>query len=284
MIARDVVDAVLRFYGCYGPGDGMNTNEWAGLEEFQITPGLSAGPRIDLLMVRAWRGRRGHERHAIEVKVSRQDLRHELQHPEKRAPVQLMVNRFYLATPTGLTDGIELPADVGLIEVGAPEGQGQLIADTAPPRARVRIQAPHRTDPDRPSVGTFTEAFRRAGRAEARVRVAGDDDAAALAAKLRREVASLHGRVDRAENRAAAEKARAKQLLELFAATACPTVPCTCGGDLRPKLGRLSGRSWGSHGGIDYEHVETPPDHCRWANPDWSALAQRELGEPLEAE
>src|SRR3954469_5191624 len=94
--ADDIVAAVRRHYGAERDGVGP---EWAALDEFSLRPG-GGYRRIDLLVIRAWGGApKGHERHAVEVKVSRSDLAAELASPHKSEPFREVVHRFYLAAP-----------------------------------------------------------------------------------------------------------------------------------------------------------------------------------------
>ena len=259
--AAAVADAVRRHYRCATPGEGVDTNEWASLDEFTLTPGLSGGARIDLLMVRAWSSKpKGHERHAIEIKVNRGDLRNELAHPEKRAPFVAVCHRFYFATPEGLTDGIDLPPDVG-----------HLVMTERGTIRQARSCA--RREPDPVTERTFVEAFRRADRAEARIRHAGQDDPAAELARLRRQITSLERSIETATAAVDREKERTRALLALFAAaTAAPDIPCRCGGGvLMPRRGAAR-HAW--RGGILYEH-RNPERACSYPEPDWSLLADR---------
>ena len=81
--AAQVLDALRRHYGLHRDGR-LTAPEWAALAEFSVDLGVER-PRCDLFVVRAWSGRpKGHERHAIEIKVSRTDLRNELVDPAKR--------------------------------------------------------------------------------------------------------------------------------------------------------------------------------------------------------
>jgi hypothetical protein len=93
---------------------------------------------------------------AIEVKRSRADLVHELRFPEKAAPHDRVCGERYIVLPALVGDylrrGEELPAGVGLIEVGS--------------RAVVLLEAkPHRVE--QPSMGFLKALFRvAAGAAE----------------------------------------------------------------------------------------------------------------------
>ena len=56
-------------------------------------------------------------RYAYEVKVSRADYLVEMKKPWKRKHALLVSNHFYFATPKGLIQPAELPAECGLIEI-----------------------------------------------------------------------------------------------------------------------------------------------------------------------
>src|SRR5665647_1641914 len=78
--AGDVAAAVRRRYGAERDGLGP---EWACLDELTLGRFEMGERRADLFLVRAWSGQpKGHERHLVEVKVSRADLRAELAAPE----------------------------------------------------------------------------------------------------------------------------------------------------------------------------------------------------------
>lgn len=176
MRAADVTDAVLRHYGC-ARGDLTMPQEWAALPEFQLHPG-GGDRRIDLFLIRAWSGRVGHVRHAVEVKVNRADLIAELANPDKSAPFRAIAHRFWLAAPQGLIrDGDPIPPEWGIYE-------------TTPGMCRVKRQATTEREPAPFPYAAAVEAFRRASRAEERIRFADDRDPAALAARLRRELDS----------------------------------------------------------------------------------------------
>lgn len=148
LTAGDVVTSLRHRYGCETDDVGP---EWAALNEMDLAPGYSTR-RIDLLMVRAWSGKRGHVRHAIEVKVSRGDLNRELADEAKWRTWWEVVNRCYLAVPASLdVDPDDLPDEWGLYVVG---GRGTRKVREAP-----------RHDPGPMSPEVWIEAFRRASRA-----------------------------------------------------------------------------------------------------------------------
>lgn len=76
------------------------------------------GRKIDLLVISMWRSR-GHERDAVEVKVSMSDLRREIAQPEKADWWWQHAHRFWVAVPESLADKAkpELPTGWGLLSV-----------------------------------------------------------------------------------------------------------------------------------------------------------------------
>ncbi|WHP16584.1 hypothetical protein [Cellulomonas sp. ES6] len=218
--AAEVVTAVRRLFGAERDGVGP---EWAALEEFTGGPGAWGwSRRADLFLVRAWSGRpRGHERVLVEVKVSRADLAHELAHPDKLATFARYAHRVYFATPAGLVRDEDLGAGVGLIEV-----KGE--------RARVRLQAERRADVEHAPESFMVEAFRRAGRAEARIRQADDGDAPARVAQLERELAVARRAIDTARAAADRDRDRLNKWVQTIAYAG--GVACVCGKPMRTPL------------------------------------------------
>jgi len=225
-----VCTAVRRRYGCERDNLGP---EWASLAEFTLRPGAGA-QRIDLLMVRAWSGRpKGHERVAIEVKVSRSDFLAEVAAPHKRAPFEAISHRFYFATPAGLVRPDEMPAGCGLIEV-------------TDRHSVVSVAAPRRADPDPVPEEAFVEAFRRASRLEARIRHA--DGNAEQVVSLTAEVASLTQSLTNRDTALSVERRRSRELLALLA-DEFDVLCARCQGPLVAK--RTAGRSYYS---LSWEH------------------------------
>lgn len=262
--AGDVVTALRRRYGCESDNIGP---EWSALDEMAMGP-TSTPPIIDLLCIRAWRGKpKGHERHAIEVKVSRGDLRREVESGKWR-PWAEVVHRFYLAVPASLNlDGLEIPDEWGIITVTA-KGTSE------------QRKAPRR-DPDPLPEPVLVEAVRRASRAEARIRDGqADDDPAATIARLERQAASAAQSVATAREAERRWKARAETALRLYADVA-PDVHCRCGA--RVKIAKRPFRA-GYHG-IEWQHDGEPGldpfalrrdrrESCRYAGPDLDRLAE----------
>lgn len=209
----------------YLPGhQPLSTEEWAFLTQVPLRcprPGHTPDTatywttnerRIDALLVRNWSGgRHGHERVAIEIKVSRADYRNETD--LKRAPAEASAHRCAYAAPAGIIDPASLPTGWGLIEV-AEDGRA-----TWTRRAK-------RRDPDCDLDYLVSAGFRRASRAEERIRRG--EEAAAEVTRLREEVARLTGAAERATAARDREQARAKaardELLAFFGGTpACAT-------------------------------------------------------------
>ncbi len=85
--------------------------------------------RIDALAFHTWPSQR-YRRIVYEVKISRGDLRRELNQPHKQDAALALSNLFYLAVPSGLDiTGFDLPAAWGVIAVS--DGKTQIIR-TAP--------------------------------------------------------------------------------------------------------------------------------------------------------
>lgn len=96
-----------------------------------------SGQRIDAYAASYWKSR-GNERIAYEAKASRSDFLRELGDPEKRRFALDVSHRFYFATPPGLVQPGELPAECGLVEI---DGDGT---------ARIVVEAPWRDTADPP--------------------------------------------------------------------------------------------------------------------------------------
>lgn len=261
LTATDVVSAVRRRYGAEEDNIGP---EWAALDE--LTAGAwGVRRRADLFLVRAWSGMpKGHERILVEVKVSRSDLSHELARPEKMADFAAHAHRVFFATPAGLVKGTDnLDEGVGLIEV-RPSGA-----------TRIARKSVRRPDPEPLPEHVVVEVFRRAVRAEARVRTAaGSDDPAAQIVAPGASLATA----ERAEWTAReASRRDAGHLSDwLHAVGDAGGMACKCGGVLRSTRDL---RAYGSG------HADGTTCPLRWPEPDYDALAVRlgliELGEQL---
>lgn len=265
MTAPEVVSAVRRRFGAQKDGYGP---EWSALEEFSLGTG-GGRQRADLYLVRAWSGRpKGHERILIEVKVSRSDLLHELARPQKRYLLASTSHRMYFATPAGLVkDSDDLGEGVGLLEVH-PSG----VVRTA----RKSVRNP---TPDDVGEGAFVEAFRRASRAEARVRTAATDagggtDLAARVAALEAELTVANRKLATAKSAAARDARRLKDWMTQLAKHG--GMPCVCGQPLKT----TREPAWG------FVHPAGVVCTERWPNADTLELMYRlgliERGAPID--
>ncbi|MGH0003132.1 MmcB family DNA repair protein [Pseudovibrio ascidiaceicola] len=90
--------------------------EWVIFFEVADGTGAASRRRADAIAMNMWPSRRL-ELRAFEVKVSRSDLKSELKDPSKAEATAQYCNTFYLATPSGLTKGMDVPQNWGLIEV-----------------------------------------------------------------------------------------------------------------------------------------------------------------------
>lgn len=149
--------------------------------------------KIDVLLVRNWAGGKGHERIAIEVKVTRADYRQETD--LKRGPAEASAHRCAYAAPAGLIDPATLPDGWGLIEVSDDD-------------ATTWVKRAVRREPTANLDYLTAVGFRRASRAEEKIR-RGESDAAEIAA-LRAENQRLKGVAERAVEARDREMARAK--------------------------------------------------------------------------
>jgi hypothetical protein len=244
--ASEVVTAVRRHFGAETDNVGP---EWAALDEFK-TAGFGYN-RADLFLVRAWGGRpKGHERVLVEVKVSRADLTRELATPDKMAALGRYAHRWYFACPSGLVrDTDDLGPGVGLLEL-VPGG----VRET---RKASRRDAELLPEP------LVVEAFRRASRAEARIRQAGDGDTAAVIASLRQDLARARNAEMSARNAAARDAARLRRWLSAVAVAG--GVPCTCGAPLKRATDPYRAR----------EHTDGSTCPVGYGSPDLDALAMR---------
>lgn len=219
MTAEDVRIALRRHYGVNGPD--FLAEEWALIDELALKARNWTEARIDCLAVRCWSGPpKGHERVAIEIKVSRADYKREMESEKWRSWYRL-AHRFAFATPAGLLSLSEVPAECGLIEVS----ERGLVT--------WRRQGP-RHEPETPPESLFAEVVRRLSRHEARIRSGSMDDPAAEIVRLRAEVKSLEGQVTTADARVERHKQRVRLLLEDLGADAT----CVCTRPIKYHRGR----------------------------------------------
>lgn len=107
MKSHDIIAALRRSY-CQP--------EWAIFTEVADGTGANSRRRADAIAMNMWPSR-GLELRAFEVKVSRSDLAGELRDPAKAEAFAQYCNTFYLVTPKGLSKGMDIPHNWGLIEV-----------------------------------------------------------------------------------------------------------------------------------------------------------------------
>jgi hypothetical protein len=244
MTAADVVAAVRRHFGAERDGYGP---EWAALDEFTLAPGAGMG-RCDLFLVRAWSGRpKGHERIAVEVKVSRSDLLNELKRPHKAEQFSRYAHRFYLACPAGMVHAEDpIPAHWGVFYVDAPSERALAADPHAIGTCREHRAAKRNDDPDLLPETALVEAFRRASRAEARLRTAGNDDPARIPG-LEKALASSERAEHRAKESARAARSKFTEILHMVAKSG--GWYCRCGKAMT-KPSAAAGRGlygWGNH-------------------------------------
>lgn len=89
------------------------------LSQVRNGTGFERAPRTaDMLVVSTWPSR-GLYADGVEIKVSRSDLKRELQDPAKAEEIAQYCRMWWLAGPEGLFDKDEIPEAWGVIEVGA---------------------------------------------------------------------------------------------------------------------------------------------------------------------
>ncbi len=106
-----------------------NGPEWAYLEKVRNRAGFDATRTADAMALSLWPSR-GNELHGYEVKVSRSDWRSELKDGAKADTWHGIVDRWWIAAPSGVVPRDEIPATWGLIEA------------TSAGKLRVAVQAP----------------------------------------------------------------------------------------------------------------------------------------------
>jgi len=92
--------------------------QWCIIEELKLGTGFAtdSAQRLDLWAINYFPSHRN-ETICYEVKVSRGDLKNDLDHPIKKRAGMRVSNRFYFVTPKGLMSLEELPLHCGLMEV-----------------------------------------------------------------------------------------------------------------------------------------------------------------------
>jgi hypothetical protein len=253
--SADILVALRRRYGVERDNVGP---EWAMLEEFNPIGSNFGYRRCDLFLIRAWSGSKGshgstgNERIAIEIKVSRSDLLSELKKPEKSAPFEAVADKFYLAVPKGLIkDTDPIPETWGILEVSTSGTCRQVRKPTRNPN----------TEPM--PLGGLVEAFRRASRAETRIRTATDEDPARIPELIKRLDSATQ-----AEYRAKHAKDRATRALNDYMKAVADTGGwyCVCGLPMaKPNARGLAG--WRRAHADGTTHCEAmAADTTRWGD------------------
>lgn len=240
----DVVQALRVAYGI--AGSMLVQDEWSLLTEVPLRAPRTLGAHvyderqyggdtrtIDVLVTRNWPSGIGYRRLAFEVKVSKADYRRETD--IKRLPAERAAHQTFYAAPVGLIEPESLPEGWGLVEVYPDaetyaEGTGRALGewnlaehvhepggivregvDYTNRGALCRVRAKAATREPVCDLDVLAHmAFRRASRAEERIR-RGEDDAAAVPA-LRAEVATLTGQLERREGAVANEREKMKKI------------------------------------------------------------------------
>ena len=107
MTAEDIRNALLVKYTepdwqlCFEVGNGTGSN----LTRYADAVAICTYPS------------RGYETIGIEIKVSKADLRKEIENPSKADEVGRFCDKWFLAVPKGLCDGEDIPASWGVMEL-----------------------------------------------------------------------------------------------------------------------------------------------------------------------
>jgi hypothetical protein len=110
MTEKEVIDALIKHR--------FQSHTHGYVTEFKPSSGFAgSNRRIDLYAIECAPSK-GCPKHAVEVKVSRQDWLNELKQPMKRRMAMDISNYFWFAAPVGIIKKEELPPQCGLIEVG----------------------------------------------------------------------------------------------------------------------------------------------------------------------
>ena len=90
--------------------------EWCLMHEVANGTGFTGKRYADCIAMDLFPSR-GLAIHGLEIKVSRSDLSNELKNPDKADEIAQYCDLWYIVTPKGLTDGMELPLPWGVIEL-----------------------------------------------------------------------------------------------------------------------------------------------------------------------
>lgn len=226
--AKDVVKAIYDKFGVESDRSGL-PGEWSALQEFSYSVGGGAR-RIDVFLVRSWGGGpKGHQRIAIEVKISRSDLLRELAQPHKFAVFKDMSHLAYFAVTEGVVkESDDLGEGVGLLVLQADGTLKQVI--------RAKKNPMPKSLPEK----MFVEAVRRASIAENRIFRADDNDKEAQIVALKKQLKAAKDAERRAKENLARTTGPLNSWVRLLQAT--QTLPCVCGAPLSKGSERLK---WG---------------------------------------
>jgi len=104
---------------------------WVFFAELRVGTGFGGRKeqRLDAWAMHCWPSAQ-YRRIAYEIKVTKSDMQHEIENPQKRQAALSLSNEFYWAIPSGLETPL-LPAEAGLIVV---DERGAHVARKAPYR------------------------------------------------------------------------------------------------------------------------------------------------------
>ncbi len=91
-------------------------NKFATFFELRSRTGAGAAGAIDAFVMNVWPSS-SFARYAFEIKISRNDFMHELDHPEKREWSMAISNEFWFVTTAGVCTAEEVPENCGLMVV-----------------------------------------------------------------------------------------------------------------------------------------------------------------------
>jgi hypothetical protein len=106
--AWDIQDLLRKYY---------DPREWAIAFEVGNSTGFNCSRHADCVAMSLWPSR-GISLHGIEIKVSKTDLKKELEQPEKADAIARFCDYWWIAAPAGLVDVNVLPLNWGLLEAG----------------------------------------------------------------------------------------------------------------------------------------------------------------------
>ncbi|MEZ5846517.1 MAG: MmcB family DNA repair protein [Geminicoccaceae bacterium] len=161
--------------------------EWELAFEVRNAAGFQGNRSADAIAMNTWPSR-GLTLNAIEIKVSKSDLKRELKAPDKAEGVAQFCDFFWLAVPKGLAEGEMIPDAWGILEID----QG---------RARIKRQAT-KTPSSEPPRGFWAMFLRSHGR------IAHDDSASLLEQQQRKQDAEFRERVKREVERTVNQRTR----------------------------------------------------------------------------